>query len=103
MAAQGWRKFLEGYPSYNGEGSYPIAAYSEFMPPAHLGCKPYGTRDPFLFSQDDPWGWHITEYEELQELVPGLQNIGQQIVHDLVLLGEGKSHGIARNKLTNNP
>jgi hypothetical protein len=101
--AHGWRKLLENYPAYKGEGSYPIAAYSEFMPPAHLGCKPYGTRDPFLFSQDDPWGWHITEYEELQELVPGLQNIGQQIVHDLVLLGEGKSHGIARNKLTNNP
>jgi hypothetical protein len=104
MAAQGWRKLLEGYPSYNGEGSYPIAAYSEFMPPAHLGCKPYGTRDPFLFSWDDPWGWHVTEYEEAQELAPGLKNIGEQIVQSLVQLGQGKpAHGISRNKLTDNP
>ncbi|HMF16439.1 MAG TPA: M28 family peptidase [Gemmataceae bacterium] len=103
MAAQGWRKLLDGYPAYKGAGSYPIAAYSEFMPPAHLGRKPYGTHDPFLFSDDDPWGWHISEYEEVQELAPGLDNIGQQIVHNLVQLGEGKHHGIAKNKLTNNP
>ena len=104
MAAPGWRKLLEGYPAYQGEGSYPIAAYSEFMPPAHLGCKAYGSHDSFLFSQDDPWGWHITEYEEAQELTPGLQHIGEQIVHSLVHLGEGRpAHGISQNKLTDNP
>src|SRR5260370_25066842 len=104
MAAHGWQKLLEGYPCYQGAGSYPLAAYSEFMPPAHLGCKPYGARDPYLFTGDDPWGWHITEYEEAQELAPGLRNIGRQIVHSLVHLGEGRpAHGISRNKLTDNP
>src|SRR5262245_8996490 len=103
VAAQGWRKLLEGYPSYHGDGFYPMAAYSDFMPPAHVGGKPYGASGHCLFSQDDPWGWHITEYEEAQELVPGLKNIGEQIVHDLVQLGRGKPHGISRNKLTDNP
>ncbi len=42
MAEQGWQKLLAGYPWFAGEGNYPIAAYSEYMPPPRVGRKAYG-------------------------------------------------------------
>jgi hypothetical protein len=100
----GWPQLLHGFPWFRGEGCYPIAAYSEFMPPAHLGRRPYGTGNPFLLSEDDPWGWAVTEYQEIQQIRPGLENIGRQIVNALVHLGEGRfAHGVSRNKLADNP
>jgi Peptidase family M28 len=94
---------LAGFPWFKGEDSYPIAAYSEFMPPARLGRKPYGNLDAYLFAEDDPWGWHVTEYEE-HHIRLGLGHIGTQLVHALVHLGEGRpAHGISRGKLTDNP
>ena len=41
MPAQGWKRLLAGAPWFRGAGNYPIAAYSEFMPPPRLGPKPY--------------------------------------------------------------
>jgi hypothetical protein len=74
------------------------------MPPARLGRKAYGDVEPFLFSDADPWGWHITEYDEFTRLRPGLEIIGRQVVHSLVHLGNGQAaHGIAANKLADNP
>ena len=74
MPMPGWKQLLAGWPWFQGEGSYPIAAYSEFMPPPRLGWKPYGNEppDPQLFIDEDPWGWYVTEYEEANELQPGL-------------------------------
>src|SRR5262249_26948040 len=60
--------------------------------------------DPVLFHADDPWGWHVTEYEEALELRPGLENVARQVVGSLVHLGCGKAaHGIAKKKLHGNP
>jgi hypothetical protein len=57
-----------------------------------------------LFSEDDPWGWRVTEYEEAWELRPGLEALAQQLVGALVRLGQGKAaHGISRGKLAENP
>ena len=58
----GWKRLLVDWPWFQGEGSYPIAAYSEFMPPPRLIRKPYGGEDLILHSRDDPWGWPITPW-----------------------------------------
>ena len=71
MAAAGWKKLLEGAPWFRGQGKYPIPAYSEFMPPPRLGVKPYDGSEVSPFAEDDPFGWLVSEYEELLELRPG--------------------------------
>jgi hypothetical protein len=104
MPTAGWKRLVAGAPWFRGEDRFPIAAYSEFIPPPWLGRKPYGTADPHLFSKDDAWGWKVSEYEEAFELRPGLANVAHQIVGALVHLGEGRqAHGIGRNKLLDNP
>jgi hypothetical protein len=104
MSTHGWKHLLDGWPWFQGEGNYPIAAYSEFMPPPRLIRKPYGGEDLVLHATDDPCGWPISEYEEVLALRPGLQKIAQQVIHALVHLGQGHpAHGIAKNKLTGNP
>jgi hypothetical protein len=104
MPTQGWKQLLAGAPWFQGEGRYPIAAYSEFMPPPRLLRKPYGTFDLNFFAADDPWGWPITEYEEALTLRPGLEKIARQVVGALIQLGQGKkTHGISKNKLRDNP
>jgi hypothetical protein len=104
MTAQGWKQLLEGWPWFRGDGAYPIAAYSEFMPPPRLFRKPYGGYDLPLFQEDNPWGWPITEYEEALQLRPGLETIAKRMLGDLVHLGQGSNaHCIAHNKLEQNP
>jgi hypothetical protein len=85
----GWKKLIEGFPWFVGEGRFPIPAYSEFMPPPRLGRSLYGDIDLSLFSEDDPYGWSIPEMEEEYELGPGLKNIAQQIMEQLLKLGRG--------------
>src|SRR5438132_5068733 len=104
MPTQGWKRLLDGWPWFRGEGSYPIAAYSEFMPPPRLIRKPYGGEDLLLHQADDPWGWPITEYEEAFTLRPGLEKTAQQVVSALMHLGHGQpAHGISKSKLAGNP
>jgi hypothetical protein len=104
MPKRGWSQLLSGSPWFTGQGQYPIAAYSEFMPPPRLILKPYGSRDPWPLDESERWGWPITEYEEALMLRPGLQRIAEQVVNSLVHLGHGRStHGIAKEKLLDNP
>ncbi len=104
MANQGWKRLLAGAPWFDRPDRYPIAAYSEFMPPPRLGRKIYGRLDSLLFHDDDPWGWHVTEYEQAFELAPGLQLLAQELLGVLRHLGSGETaHGIAQNKLQDNP
>ena len=82
---------------HRGRGKYPITAYSEFMPPPRLGRKPYGSIDAQMCHDDDPFGWHLTEYEQQFELIPGWQQIACQVVTVLAHLGRGEpAHGIAK-------
>ncbi len=103
----GWPKLLEGYPWFEGEGQYPIPAYSEFMPPPRLGRVPYGGIDASLFSQTDPYGWQISEIEEEYELQPGLEHIARPILEQLLKLGQGQPAyliaGHQGQNLLNNP
>jgi hypothetical protein len=85
----GWQKMLEGFPWFNCDGCYPITAYSEFMPPPLVGRKPLGEIDRSVFSDDDPYGWRITEIEEEYELDPGIVHAGKQVMSNLLKLGRG--------------
>ena len=90
MPRPGWERLLDGGPWFRGEGVYPLAAYSEFMPPPRLGPSPYGAVGPRPFVEGEPWGWQITEHEEAFELRPGLEQVAVQVVAALVHLGRGK-------------
>jgi hypothetical protein len=103
----GWQKFLAGYPWFRGDGCYPIAAYSEFMPSPRLGYKPYGKPDHRILPENDPFGWNISEMEEEYELKPGIEHIGRQIMNNIIKLGQGlPEHNISGHgaeNLLNNP
>ncbi len=104
MSHDGWKQLLDGYPWFRGEGSFPIFPNSEFMPPVRLGLRPYGTNDGLRFAADDPWGWPITECEELLSLRPGLNDLARHLLERLVPLGRGDpAHGICASKLRQNP
>jgi hypothetical protein len=103
MANQGWKQLLAGGARAT-RTSCEIAAYSEFMPPPRVGCKPYGAIDTLLFQEEDPWGWHVTEYEQSFELDPGLRLLAKELLGALRHLGRREpAHGIAQNKLQDNP
>src|SRR4051812_27101496 len=103
MTTRGWKQLLSGKNPFRGAGKYPIAAYSEFMPPPRLGRKPYGHLEGQTFSPDYPWGWHVTEYEERLELQPGLQHLAGHFLLAMHHLGRGDpAHGISRSKLAGN-
>ena len=84
MTAGGWKNLLRGFPWFEGEGRFPLPAYSEFMPPPRLGLEAVSAtgaaRSAACSTPNDPWGWHITEYEEHNELQPGLDQVARQVV-----------------------
>ncbi|MCL4510873.1 MAG: M28 family peptidase [Bacteroidetes bacterium] len=104
--AFGWKRLIAGHPWFEGAGNYPLPAYSEFMPPPRLGRSPFGSMDT-LFTDEDPYGWHVSEIEQEYELNPGLENIARQIMGQLLELGRGMpAHHIAghqRRNLEDNP
>jgi hypothetical protein len=92
MAARvpdGWATLLDGFPWFVGEGSFPLPAYSEFMPPPRLGRYPYGEIDPALVDPEDSFGWRVTEWEEEIELRPALGHLAQRILAAMVRLARG--------------
>ncbi|HEY5311562.1 MAG TPA: hypothetical protein VIK18_03555, partial [Pirellulales bacterium] len=104
MPTRGWKQ-LVAPASKRKRRAAPIIAYSEFMPPPRPAIKPYSqTVDPLVLSEDDLWGWHVTEYEEAFELAPGLRQIAEQVLRGLWHLGHGQPcHGLSKAKLQNNP
>jgi hypothetical protein len=74
------------------------------MPPVRLGCKPYGGKGDGFFSEEDPQGFPVTEFEEAFELRPGFENIAQQVLGSLLHLARGEpAERLAKNILLNNP
>lgn len=105
MTMAGWQQLIPAANPYRGAGQYPIDAYSEFMPPPHLGWKAYAAEPPLaqLFDPEDPWGWHINEYEEANELQPGLEQVAKQLIHRLWHLLQGETaHAISKQMLEDN-
>ncbi|OGV47579.1 MAG: hypothetical protein A2017_11445 [Lentisphaerae bacterium GWF2_44_16] len=103
----GFHKLISEYPDFEGENSFPLPAYSEFMPPPRLGITPSGNFYSELFAPDDPYGWQISEIEEEYELKPGMAHIGLRIMEQLINLGNGKPvyniYGQAKQNITENP
>ncbi len=85
----GWRRLVAGYPWYDRASSYPLPAYSEFMPAPQLGQLPAGDIDDSLFSEADPFGWAVSETEEEYQLRPGLEWIARHIMNHVLRLGQG--------------
>jgi len=105
MPTAGWKQLIPPADLYRGAGRFPIDAYSEFMPPPRLGWKPYGgeSREAQLFDPEDPWGWYVSEYEEANELRPGLDQVAHHVVAKLWHLVHGDpAHGLSRRMLTDN-
>jgi hypothetical protein len=104
---KGWSELMTDFTLLNVEGSFPLPAYSEFMPPPRIGRTPYGEVDSSIFSKDDDYGWHISELEEESELKPGIEHIGKQIMHQIIKLGKGETvnhiFGHQHQNLINNP
>ena len=77
------------------------------MPPPRLGCKPYGKPDHRIVTDDDPYGWNISELEEEFELKPGIEHAGHQIMRNILKLGKGLPEhfisGHGGENLLNNP
>src|SRR5438128_12111312 len=86
----GWHELLKGFPWFAAPGKYPLAAYSEFMPPPRLGRTAYGEPDPALFDAADPYGWCVSEIEEAYELKPGLESLARQLMAAFRRLGQGE-------------
>jgi hypothetical protein len=104
MKLAGWKRLLDGAPWFPKAGSYPIAAYSEFMPPPREVCKPYQGYDICELDENDPWGWPVSEWEEARQLRPGMVHLAEVVVHGLVELAHGRpKHGFSRTKLSGNP
>jgi len=104
MVAMGWKRLLADGREFRRPGRFPIAAYSEFMPPPRLVRKPYGTEEPGPFSADDPSGWQVSEYEEALQLRPGMEHLAAELLHAMEHLGHGRpAHGISQARLADNP
>src|SRR5579884_2606643 len=103
MNRAGWKELLPGASWMQSENRFPIAAYSEFIPPCRVGVTPYEPERVVGFDESDPWGWPVSEAEEERELRPGLEQIGSHLVQVLAELAHGRpSRGLSRRKLENN-
>jgi hypothetical protein len=104
MTKQGRERLFADLPDYRGPGRYPIAAYSEFMPAARVGWRPYDAAPSQRCSSGDPFAWQVSEREEIFELQPGLQLIAGQALNALMHLDrEQPAQGISREKMAGNP
>ena len=80
----GWRALTHGFPWFDGPGRFPLPAYSEFMPPPRLGLSPYGGFDATLFAENDAYGWRVQEVDEVHQILPGLQDVANQVMTHLL-------------------
>jgi hypothetical protein len=105
MDPVGWRSLIPVSSEYCGQGRFPIAAYSEFMPPPRIGLKPYGSFElDCPLREDDPWGWLIPNREVDHQVTPGFESIARQLLETIVALTTGRgSHRLGRLHLENNP
>ncbi len=92
-----------------GAGRFPLRAYSEFMPPPWVGCKPYDLafaarpETSATFSITDDSALDITEYERAHELQPGLAKIAGHLLTELARLHRGQAHALSRTLLDGKP
>ena len=105
-ANRGWSRIeAEARHAFSGEGRFPLPAYSELMPPPWVGIKPYqphrrSAAATAMATAED--ALDITEYEQAQELGPGLGQVAARVLVELRRLESGKGHGLPRAFLEEN-
>ncbi len=103
----GWSRIeAEARAAFAGAGRFPLRAYSEFMPPPYVGIKPY---DPdratasATCAATEETALDVSEYEQEQELRPGLSHVADHLVAELGKLVRGDAHALSRTLLADNP
>jgi hypothetical protein len=103
----GWTLFeREAEKAFAGAGRFPIRAYSEYMPPPYVGIKPYAPKradGACTARATDDLVLDITEYEQVEELTPGLQRIATLLLTEVAKLARGSSHLFSHTLLDGNP
>jgi hypothetical protein len=103
----GWSLFEhEAAAAFVGRGRFPIRAYSEYMPPPYVGIKPYAPRrgqDACTARAAEDLVLDITEYEQAEELDPGLARIATLLVTQIAKLTRGAAHLLSHTLLDENP
>jgi Peptidase family M28 len=96
----------EAAGAFLGQGRFPVAAYSEFMPPPYVGIKPFTASDPVralaATTVCDEGGLAIDEYQQEHELRPGLAKIASHLSGELRKLASGAAHEFSRTLLDGN-
>ncbi len=102
----GWSRIEEeARARFAGEGRFPLRAYSEFMPAPYVGIKPYDpdrAHAPSTAQASSDRSLDVSEYEQVQELEPGLQRIADHLLVELGKLQRGEGHGMSRSLLRDN-
>jgi hypothetical protein len=96
----------EAADAYRGDGRFPIRAYSEFMPPPYVGIKPYAPTRAANAATNTASGddaIDVDEYEQAQQLDPGIDHLASRLVDVLGKLVRGQPHGLSRTLLADNP
>ncbi len=90
-----------------GRGAFPLRAYSEWMPPPYIGIKPAAPRiDACAASAcevHDRSTLEVDEYEQANDLEPGLDVIARHLATELGKLVRGQPHALSRTLLEGNP
>jgi hypothetical protein len=81
---------------------FPVDAYSEFMPPPYLSPKPYALVWPESEAGEAD-AFDITEYEQSEQLEPGLASIAGHVLGELGKLVAGRKTELSRTLLADNP
>ena len=103
---RGWSRIeAEARHAFSGEGRFPLPAYSELMPPPWVGIKPYqphrrSAAATAMATAED--ALDVTEYEQAQELAPGLAQVAARVLAELRKLESGAAHGMSRTLLEEN-
>ncbi|HEY3354683.1 MAG TPA: M28 family peptidase [Polyangia bacterium] len=104
---RGWRLMeAEAQHAFVGPGRFPLPAYSELMPPPWVGFKPYDPRcadAPATAGAAGATTLDVTEYEQVEELGPGLRKIAAHVLDQVAKLARGHAHDMSRALLADNP
>ena len=71
MATQGWKQLLAGASNDSRRGPLSDRRLFRVHAAAAVGLQALRLRRQAVVRDDDPWGWHVTEYEEAFELAAG--------------------------------
>ena len=96
----------EAKDAFVGSGRFPLRAYSEFMPPPYVVLKPYQLEravQPTAAEAGEEHSLAVSEYEQAQELEPGLQRIATHVLGELGRLLRREPHALSRELLRDNP